>query len=118
MRWTPISQTTVGMILGEPVLDSRGRVLAKKGEKLSDELLALLQASGVKHLLVTEADASGEFAVRNEPGGDQANAEFTAAIRKRLEIRFRKHEDNPIMQIMRSLAEKQLIQAKLSNPSK
>lgn len=113
MRWTPISQATLGMVLGEPVLDSQGRILAKKGESLSADQLRLLETAGVRDLLVAENTDTAEFP-GTETAPDQTSAEIAGAIRKKLDLRFRKHHDTPLMQTIRNLAEKHLIQVKLS----
>jgi hypothetical protein len=101
------------MVLGEPVLDSKGRLLARKGEHLTGELLALLRASGIANVFLAEAGVPDIPPLAGASDG-QLNADLAAAIRKRLDIRFRKHQDNPNMRTIRHLAERQLILAKLS----
>ncbi|MBI2949757.1 MAG: hypothetical protein HYY23_19165 [Verrucomicrobia bacterium] len=114
MRWIPVSQAASGMVLGEPVLDSQGRILARKGENLSEELLGLLRASGIGNVFAAETAAPDEVPRADQTAGGPAGAEMAAAVRKRLEVRFRRHQDNALMQTIRNLAENQLIQARLS----
>ena len=114
MRWISISQAKPGLVLGEPVLDLNGRMLAKKGDCLSVDLIARLHAAGVTDLLAAETGQTLAAPNLAESPQNPDAAEITGNIRKRLDLRFRRHQGNPIMQTIRTLAEKQLIQAKLS----
>jgi hypothetical protein len=102
------------MVLGEPVLDLNGRILAKKGDCLSADLLARIHAAGASDLLVAERTQTIEDVSHAATTPKQNDAEIANIVRKKLDFRFRGHQGNPIMQTIRTLAEKQLIQAKLS----
>ena len=112
MRWIPISEARTGLVLGEPVLDSSGHILAKKGESLSSDLLGILQASGIRDILATEMSGAEGQEASTAPAFSQEEHEIACAVRVKLEVRFRRYPDQPIMQTLRNLAEKRLTQAR------
>ena len=112
MRWIPISEAKTGLVLGEPVLDFSGHFLAKKGESLSSDLLRLLQTSGIRDILATEITGADGPAAATAAASGLEDIEIASAIRRKLDVRFRRYPDHPVMQTLRNLAEKRLIQAK------
>lgn len=103
------------MVLGEPVEDSHGRVLARKGVTLSAQTVALLRAEGVTELIIEDAATPTELLNKEDAARQQQIAEATHAVRQKLDIRFRKFKDNELMGTLRAVAEKRLIQARLSD---
>ena len=119
MRWIPTLDTKAGMVLGESVVDSTGRTLAKRGESVSSELIALFQNAGVKKILALDSEMGTDLPIGAEAVRQRQINEITAVIRKKLEIRFHRFRERAVMQTLLNLAEKQLIQdriSRLSNP--
>lgn len=117
MRWVPFSEAKVGMLLGEPVMDCKGRFLAKKGETLSPEMMVLFASAGVEEILAEERVSELENQSRIAETQRQRVAQITQSVRKTLDTRFHAFKGNPVMQTVRDLAEKRLIQDKISRGS-
>jgi len=117
MRWIPTPDTKAGMVLGECVVDSAGRTLAKRGESVSGELIALFQNAGVKEILAVDSEAGVVFSNGAEAVRQRQINEITEVIRKKLELRFHRYRERPVMQTLLRLAEKQLIQDRISRLS-
>ena len=117
MRWIPTLDTKAGMVLGESVVDSTGRTLAKRGESVSGELLALFQNAGVREILAVDSELATDLPNGAEAVRQTQIKEITAVIRKKLEIRFHRFRERPVMQTLLNLAEKQLIQDRVSRLS-
>ncbi|MBI4662833.1 MAG: hypothetical protein HY735_28795 [Verrucomicrobia bacterium] len=118
MRWIPISQAAAGMVLAEPVMDSCGRLLADKGESLSTQSIGVLHDHGIREVLANESEDTSNAPRLDESTGRADIEEAAVAVRRNLDVRFRKFPENPLMQTLRRLAEKHLVQAKLSNPER
>ena len=88
MRWIPSPDTKAGMVLGECVVDSAGRTLAKRGESVSGELIALFQNAGVKEILAVDSEAGVVFSNGAEAVRQRQINEITEVIRKKLNCVF------------------------------
>ena len=97
MRWIPSPDTKAGMVLGECVVDSAGRTLAKRGESVSGELIALFQNAGVKEILAVDSEAGVVFSMAPKPS---ASGRLTRLPRSfaRAQLRFHRYRERPVMQ--------------------
>ncbi|MDA1274688.1 MAG: hypothetical protein O2960_11650 [Verrucomicrobia bacterium] len=103
-----LDQAQPGMIIAEPILDSGGQVLILGGEVLSDRLIRRLIVRGAKEIAIQgeEPEAPPEVPKTRKV----KRAETEEEIRELLDLRFQNFENHEIMQTIRALAEKHLVQ--------
>lgn len=109
-----LDQAQPGMILGESILDSGGQVLIGAGEALTDRLIRRLAVRGTREIGVQVEELAAAPDDPETAGSPETTrvkkAETEEEIRELLDRRFQHFENHEIMQTIRTLAEKHLIQ--------
>lgn len=111
MRRITLSEAREGMVLFEPAIDSQGRTLLGRGEVLTAKMLDRFQNYGVSDLAV-EGEEGDAGAAGPQDGITEDAAAVAEAVRAELDRRFMAFRDNKLMQKLKTLAEKRLIEAR------
>jgi hypothetical protein len=115
-----VADARPGMVLAEPIVDRRGRVIVKKGSALTQLYISRLRKWGVRELTVAEAGASGvaPAGAAGSAGEGAAAAEgesnlppgITASpdLPRRIAATFSAVEDDPLMCALREIVTRHL----------
>ncbi|MBE5910601.1 HD-GYP domain-containing protein [Pseudobutyrivibrio sp.] len=71
MQTLTTDKLEAGMVVAEPILTKRGQVIAKAGEKLSNQLIAKLTFYRIESVSIEEEEAPEEIPVAEEPAPSQ-----------------------------------------------
>lgn len=99
IKQLPITEIVKGMVLGKPLIDSKGRVLMQKGLVLEDEAIAKLKGWGLKALAVDIA----------EEGETEDNTEKKQAVTAAQERKFKYVMKDSNMKLLFEISTKHLI---------
>ena len=113
MRRIPSSQAKAGMILAEPIVNQVGAPILNPGACLSSAVLDRLAREGIAELSIEEDGVAPSSSGSDAESAAEIEA-ITRAVRQSLDHRFQRHQRNPLMLELKSLAEKHLIQVKCS----
>ena len=108
MKRIKIDEIKEGMVLCEPAMDQRGRILLGKGEVMTEKLIARLLNYGVRDIVVAEdAQAKTDFYDQEDFA---ESADKVGEIRETMQHMFSDYENNELMKKLQQYAEKLLLQ--------
>ncbi|MCR4315730.1 MAG: hypothetical protein NUW37_05190 [Planctomycetes bacterium] len=105
MRQLSIKEIQPGMVVGQPVEDSAGRILLKPGDTIKDVYIQLLSKRGIKSVYIRD-EASVEADMDSSQESVRLTEEEIDAYQTELDRRFKCHEGNKHMNVIKKIAAK------------
>lgn len=116
----PVDQAQPGMLLGQPILDDKGRTIVPAGSRLTPAHIKRLDRWGIDHITITDEDSETALSrIREEEGLppekpeiEQPSGEDRDKMRRIAEAiqeRFSDIKDNPLMEKLKLMAVRHLV---------
>ncbi len=113
----PIAELKSGMLLGQEILDAKGRVVVQNGARLTPMYIKRLEKWGVDEVLIEEEEATSGETVEKRPSEGKSllenasseDREFMRRVALAAQERFSNIKDNPVMDELKRLAIRHLV---------